>query len=106
MFLEGLGLAIFLEKWGIREHHESLWSCVCLVEIDDKFKRVEMNLSSGNEYLTYFEFMKLYRVDKKKWCMFACEVMDDDWKWVKLFHIMMMNSKWLEDLIPWENIWI
>jgi hypothetical protein len=25
-----------------------------------------MNLSSGNEYLTYFEFMKLYRVDKKK----------------------------------------
>jgi hypothetical protein len=24
-----------------------------------------MNLSSGNEYLTYFEFMKLYRVDKK-----------------------------------------
>jgi len=65
MFLEGLGLAIFLEKWGIREHHESLWSCVCLVEIDDKFKRVEMNLSSGNEYLTYFEFMKLYRVDKK-----------------------------------------
>jgi hypothetical protein len=66
-----------------------------------------MNLSSGNEYLTYFEFMKLYRVDKKKkWCMFACEVMDDDCKWVKLFHIMMMNSKWLEDLIPWENIWI
>ena len=33
--------------------------------IDDKLKRVEMNLSSGNEYLTYFEFMKLYRVDKK-----------------------------------------
>jgi len=26
--------------------------------------------------------------------MFACEVMDDDCKWVKLFHIMMMNSKW------------
>jgi hypothetical protein len=55
---------------------------VCLVEIDDKFKMVEMNLSSGNEYLTYFEFMKLYRVDKKNgvclrvklWMMIEMEV--------------------------------
>jgi hypothetical protein len=40
--------------------------------IDDELKRVEMNLSSGNEYLMYFEFTKLYRADKKKKMVYVC----------------------------------